>query len=92
MINFLMTLTIQTTRLSVKLRPTRAALVHGLIILPVDLSVRRVVRRPVKMTHVKHLKLHRLPVKMECVCVYKQTDIHRDHLTLCGTNIFYSFP
>lgn len=76
MINLLMTLTIQTTRLSVELRPSGAALVHGLIILPVDLSVRRVVCRPVKMTHVKHLKLHRLPVKMECVCVYISRHIY----------------
>lgn len=64
-----MTLTIQTTRLSVKLRPSGAALVHGLVILPVDLSVRRVVRRPVKTTHVKHLKLKGLHVKLECVCI-----------------------
>lgn len=48
-----MTLTIQTTGLAVELRPSRAAFVHSLIILSVDLSVSCVVRRPVEMTHLR---------------------------------------
>lgn len=59
-----MTLTIKTAGLPVELRPSRAALVHGLVILPVDLSVSRVVRRPVAMTHQK------IAVTLECRCAH----------------------
>lgn len=46
---------IQTTGLPVELRPSMAALVHGLIILPVDLSVSCVVRRPSLVSHAPRL-------------------------------------
>lgn len=84
-----MTLTIQTTGLPVELRPSMAALVHGLIILPVDLSVSCVVRRPVQMTHLKSENCSQAGVR---VCtLYKHTYIHVDHLTLLSANILCLF-